>query len=291
MVECTGRTPTSQAIATCPSFSRLGREARARHHDERRRPGGHDDRHLVLDRWEGPHARPALRRLHRRARRGRRVTGATSSRVRRASPRTVPERRWADRAARPARSSCARTSPRPTGIRTRPSARSRSARRPSEFRFASNNEFEEHHVLVHPGGRKREPELHLLRGLLGRRRHRAGARRPGPVPGSFDRDRLARERDDGLHPDGHRCPVSTSAGSGITSLVVGGQSVPVGPTGLWTAQVPLSPGTNTITALATDGAGATAQAQIAVVYTPPPPAPHADRRRRRLGARFRRPRG
>ena len=64
-----------------------------------------------------------------------------------------------------------------------------------------------------------------------------------------------------------------SAGSGITSLVVGGQSVPVASNGAWTAEVPLSPGTNTITALATDGAGATAQAQLAVVYNPPPPPP------------------
>jgi hypothetical protein len=63
----------------------------------------------------------------------------------------------------------------------------------------------------------------------------------------------------------------TSAGSSITSLVVGGQAVPVAPNGSWTAQVPLNPGTNTITALATDGAGVTAQAQVAIVYNPPPP--------------------
>ena len=129
-------------------------------------------------------------------------TGATSSRVRRASPSTVPERRWADRAARPPRSSCARTSMRPMGIPTRPWARSRSdgalgvpLREQQRVRGAPG--------ACRPGGWKREPELHLLRGLLGRRRHRAGARRPGPVPGSVDRDRLARERDDGLHPDGH----------------------------------------------------------------------------------------
>lgn len=60
-----------------------------------------------------------------------------------------------------------------------------------------------------------------------------------------------------------------TAGSGITSLLVGGQAIPVAPGGAWSAQVPLSPGPNTITALATDGAGATAQAQMTVVYQPP----------------------
>ena len=65
----------------------------------------------------------------------------------------------------------------------------------------------------------------------------------------------------------------TSAGSGIASLVVAGQPVPVAPDGTWTAQVPLSPGSNTITALATDGAGATAQAQLTVTYSPPPSPP------------------
>jgi hypothetical protein len=60
------------------------------------------------------------------------------------------------------------------------------------------------------------------------------------------------------------------AGSGITSVWVGGQTVPVGPGGAWTAAVPLTPGSNTITAFATDGAGATVQAQVTVVYAPPP---------------------
>ncbi len=64
------------------------------------------------------------------------------------------------------------------------------------------------------------------------------------------------------------------AGSGVKSLMVGGQAVPVASDGSWTAQVPLSQGSNTITALATDGAGATSQAQVVVVYRPPaPPAP------------------
>jgi hypothetical protein len=66
-----------------------------------------------------------------------------------------------------------------------------------------------------------------------------------------------------------------TAGSGIKSLVVGGQTVPVTPGGTWSAQVPLSPGANTIAALATDGAGATTQAQVTVVYQPPAPPPVA----------------
>jgi hypothetical protein len=64
-----------------------------------------------------------------------------------------------------------------------------------------------------------------------------------------------------------------TAGSGITSLVVGGQAVPVTPDGTWSAQVPLNPGANTITALATDGAGATTQAVVTVVYQPPAAPP------------------
>jgi hypothetical protein len=66
-----------------------------------------------------------------------------------------------------------------------------------------------------------------------------------------------------------------TAGSGITSLVVAGQPVPVTPGGTWSTQVPLNPGANTITALATDRAGATSQAQVTVVYQPPPPPPLA----------------
>lgn len=62
------------------------------------------------------------------------------------------------------------------------------------------------------------------------------------------------------------------AGSGIKSLVVNGQPVSVSPDGSWTATVPLSPGANTITAAAVDGAGAAPQAQLTVVYQPPAPA-------------------
>jgi hypothetical protein len=145
---------------------------------------------------------------------------------------------------------------------------------PSGFRFASNNEFEEHQVVVIPAGGSASLSYIYSVGYS--------------VPDVTALARAAQDRFQGpsivIGSPASGATVSTptvtlsgltSAGSGITSLVVGGQSVPVGPTGLWTAQVPLSPGTNTITALATDGAGATAQVQIAVVYTPPPPAPHA----------------
>jgi hypothetical protein len=68
---------------------------------------------------------------------------------------------------------------------------------------------------------------------------------------------------------------TAAAGSGIKSLVVGGQAVPVASDGTWSAQVPLSSGSNPVTAVATDGAGATTQAQVTVVYQPPasPPPP------------------
>jgi len=58
------------------------------------------------------------------------------------------------------------------------------------------------------------------------------------------------------------------AGSGITSLLVAGQTVDVAPGGSWHAEVPLSPGSNTITAVATDAAGASTQSQVTVVYQP-----------------------
>jgi hypothetical protein len=66
---------------------------------------------------------------------------------------------------------------------------------------------------------------------------------------------------------------TAASGSGIKSLVVAGQNVPLGPDGSWSAQTTLSPGSNTIIALATDAAGATPQAQVTIVYQPPTPPP------------------
>ncbi|MBV9339163.1 MAG: PASTA domain-containing protein, partial [Solirubrobacterales bacterium] len=68
---------------------------------------------------------------------------------------------------------------------------------------------------------------------------------------------------------------TAAAGSGIRSLIVSGQTVPVGSGGVWNARVPLGPGPNLITALAIDGAGATAQAHVTVVYHVPASSPPA----------------
>jgi Glucodextranase, domain B/PASTA domain len=143
---------------------------------------------------------------------------------------------------------------------------------PSGFRYVNNDEFEERQLLVIPAG--------------------AGASLSHIYSVGYsvaDVNALALAAQDqfqgpsiviGSPPSGTTVSTPmvtltglTSAGSGITSLVVGGQSVPVGPTGLWTQQVALSPGTNTITAVATDGAGATAQVQLAVTYNSPPAPP------------------
>jgi len=56
--------------------------------------------------------------------------------------------------------------------------------------------------------------------------------------------------------------------TGIRSLVVAGQTVPVAANGSWSATVPLSPGPNTITATATNYFGYAAQAHTAITYDP-----------------------
>jgi hypothetical protein len=66
----------------------------------------------------------------------------------------------------------------------------------------------------------------------------------------------------------------TAADSGhVASVAVNGQVVNVGGGGEWSANVSLSPGANTITAVATDDAGLTASRSVSVNYSPPPPAP------------------
>jgi hypothetical protein len=143
---------------------------------------------------------------------------------------------------------------------------------PSEFRFPSNNELEEHNVMVVPAGGSTSLRYVYSVGYS-----------------VADVSALALAAQDRFEPPSVvigspasgtavSSPTTTvsgiaDAGSGISSIVVGGQTVPVASSGAWTAQVPLSPGTNTITAVATDGAGATAQAQVAVVYNAPPPPP------------------
>ena len=142
---------------------------------------------------------------------------------------------------------------------------------PSEFRFASNNELDEHNLVVVPAAGSASLTYIYSVGYS-----------------VADVNALALTAQDRFEPPSVviappdattiSTPTTTlsgitSAGSGITSLEVGGQTVPVASNGAWTAQVPLSPGTNTITAVATDAAGATARAQVAVVYNPPPTPP------------------
>lgn len=57
--------------------------------------------------------------------------------------------------------------------------------------------------------------------------------------------------------------------NGLSSVTVNGRPVAVAD-GAWSAAVALTPGTNTIAAVATNMFGNTARAQIAVIYTPPP---------------------
>lgn len=142
---------------------------------------------------------------------------------------------------------------------------------PSAFHFVTNNEFEEHNLLVVPAAGSASLSYMYSVGYS-----------------VADVSQLALVSQDQFEPpsvvigspaSGTTASSTTlsgvaSAGSGITSLAVDGQPVPVASDGAWTAQVPLVPGSNTITALATDRAGATAQAQVAVVYDPPiPPSP------------------
>jgi Glucodextranase, domain B/PASTA domain len=145
---------------------------------------------------------------------------------------------------------------------------------PSGFAFTSNGDFEEHNVVVVPaGGSARLSHIYSVGYAVADAASMAlGAQDQFEAPSVV------------IGPPAGGTTTSspvmtlsgiTSAGSGIASLVVGSQTVPVAPDGSWTAQVPLSPGTNTITALATDRAGATAQSQLAVVYNPPSPPPPA----------------
>lgn len=66
----------------------------------------------------------------------------------------------------------------------------------------------------------------------------------------------------------------TASDSGhVASVAVNGQVVNVGDGGAWSAPVSLSPGANTITALATDDAGLTASRSVSVSYSPLPASP------------------
>jgi Glucodextranase, domain B len=143
---------------------------------------------------------------------------------------------------------------------------------PAGFVFAGNSELEEHQVLQVPAGGSTRLTYIYSTGYS-----------------VADVEALALAAQDRIEspavailspPDGATVSTPTAtvaglagAGSGISSLIVGGRSVPVGLDGAWSAQVPLSPGPNTISAVATDGAGATAQAQVTIDYRPPPSPP------------------
>jgi hypothetical protein len=154
------------------------------------------------------------------------------------------------------------------------------ARPPTGLRFASNSELEERNLLTVPaGGSASLSYVYSIGYSLADVSALALAAQDSLAPASVVISSPASGTVVGT-------PTATlsgiaSAGSGIKSLLVAGQPVPVGPGGAWSAQVSLVPGSNTITALATDGAGATVQAQVTVLFQPPavtssspsPPAP------------------
>jgi hypothetical protein len=68
----------------------------------------------------------------------------------------------------------------------------------------------------------------------------------------------------------------TAGGNGLpSSVIVNGVSSPVSSSGAFSAQVPLAPGANTITASITDAGGLSASATANVSYSPPPPSSSA----------------
>lgn len=147
---------------------------------------------------------------------------------------------------------------------------------PAGFRFAGPSELEEDQLLTVPaGGTASLSYVYSIASSQANSNGLAMAAQDRFQPPAVKITSLA----DGTTVSSADVTLSGTAiaGSGITSVVVGGQTVPVAPGGTWSAQVPLSPGANTITAVATDGAGATTQDQVTVVYQPPapPPAPVA----------------
>jgi len=143
---------------------------------------------------------------------------------------------------------------------------------PSGFAFTSNGDFEEHNVVAVPGGGSATlSHIYSVGYSVADVTSMASAAQDQFTTPSV----VIASPADGMTTSSPTVTLSgtASAGSGVASLVVSGQQVPVAADGSWTAQVPLTPGTNTITALATAGSGATAQAHITVIYTPPSPSP------------------
>ena len=143
------------------------------------------------------------------------------------------------------------------------------AEAPSDFTFVSNGEFQEHHALQIPAsGSTSLTYIYSTAYTI------------------VQTQALALAAQDRLQPlavavtapaDGamtSTSPVTVTgtarAGSGISSLVIAGQTVPVAPDGTWSVNVALNPGPNTLGLLATDAAGNSAQGQLTIVYQPPP---------------------
>jgi hypothetical protein len=148
---------------------------------------------------------------------------------------------------------------------------------PSGLRFASGSELEEDQLLTVPAGGSASLSYVYSVGY-------SLADVTGLAMAAQDRFQPAAVQITSLE-DGSTVSTANvtlagtaAAGSGIKSLVVGGRAVPVAPDGTWSAQTALNPGSNTVTAVATDGAGATSQDQVTIVYqapVSPSPAPPA----------------
>jgi hypothetical protein len=150
---------------------------------------------------------------------------------------------------------------------------------PSGFAFASNNELEEHQVLQVPGAGNASLTYVYSSGF-------SVADVTGLALSAQDQSKTPAltitSPADGATVTAPIAALSGSAtgGAGFASISVGGQTVPVSPSGAWSANIPLGAGSNLITAVATDRAGVSVQAQVTVVYLPPPaptptPAPPA----------------
>jgi hypothetical protein len=143
---------------------------------------------------------------------------------------------------------------------------------PSSFAFVSDKEFAEHQVLQVPaGGSASLTYVYSTAYTVAQVQALALAAQDRFQPPTIA---IASPSDGTTVSSPTESVTGTaSAGSGISSVSVSGETVPVEPAGEWSAQVALSPGSNTITAHATDGAGATVQAQVTVIYQPPPSMP------------------
>jgi hypothetical protein len=141
---------------------------------------------------------------------------------------------------------------------------------PSGFTFVSNGEFEEHQIVQVPAnGSTSLTYLYSSAFTVAQAQARALVAQDRLEPLAVSVTSPANGATISASPV--TVTGTASAGSGISSLSVGGQTVPVEPSGTWSANVPLNPGSNPITILATDAAGNSAQGQLVVAYQPPAP--------------------